>query len=133
MSIRAFIKIILGKLKSAKTQKGLRRDKASQDIERRLSAMEEKQQEIEQLLAEKYWTIDKIVIENMYTDKLEFNLDTIDVDELSGMLSIGINSEGKLVKMGYSDVDKIKEEKPKETKIKFIYDDLQENRPPDRS
>lgn len=132
MSIRAFIKIILGKLKSAKTQKGLRRDKASQDIERRLSAMEEKQQEIERLLAEKYWTIDKIVIENMYTDKLEFNLDTIDVDELSGMLSIGINSEGKLVKMGYSDVDKIKEEKPKETKIKFIYDDLQENRPPDR-
>lgn len=132
MSIRAFIKTILGKLKSAKTQKGLRRDKASQDIERRLSAMEEKQQEIERLLAEKYWTIDKIVIENMYTDKLEFNLDTIDVDELSGMLSIGINSEGKLVKMGYSDVDKIKEEKPKETKIKFIYDDLQENRPPDR-
>lgn len=68
-------------------------------LDQRLGELEKNQEELRQILAEKSWTIDKVIIENMHTDKFEFNLDTIDVRELSGMLSIGLNYGGKLVKV----------------------------------
>ncbi len=42
-----------------------------------------------------------IIIEHLYVrkvdiDKLQFKLDEISVDDLSGMLNVGINSDGKL-------------------------------------
>jgi hypothetical protein len=44
-----------------------------------------------------------IIIEHLYVrrvevDKLQFNLDEISVDDLSGMLNVGINSDGKMKK-----------------------------------
>jgi len=65
----------------------------------RLSRIEKRQQQLDKILNERCWTIEKVVIEKMSAEKLELNLDTIDVNELSGMLSIGINYGGKLIKM----------------------------------
>jgi hypothetical protein len=44
-----------------------------------------------------------IIIENLYIrkvdlDKLEFKLDGITVEDLSGMLNVGINTDGKMKK-----------------------------------
>jgi hypothetical protein len=64
----------------------------------KLTALEKNQEDLYRLLAQKSWVIEKIIIEKMHNDKLEFNLDTIDVKELSGMLNIGINYGGNLIK-----------------------------------
>ena len=68
-------------------------------IESRVVAIEKAQQEVIALLTEKAWGIDKVIIENLHTEKVELNLDTVDVKDLSGMLSIGINYGGSLVKV----------------------------------
>lgn len=68
-------------------------------IGQRLSRLEKGLAEIKEKLEDNNWTIDKLIIENMQADKLEFNLDAIDVKELSGMLSIGVNYGGKQIKM----------------------------------
>ena len=65
----------------------------------RISKLEKRQQELEESLCNKMHCVEKIIVENMHADKVEFNLDAIDVKELSGMLSIGLNYEGKLVKI----------------------------------
>lgn len=79
-----------------KRKKNTTDEKVLKDLYERLSNIEKKQQQLEQMLTDKSRCIDKIIIEQMYTDKIEFNLDAIDVKELSGMLSIGLNYEGKL-------------------------------------
>ena len=68
-------------------------------LEERLVDIEKTQAEIIALLTGKAWSVDKIVIENMRTDKVELNLDTVDVKDLSGMLSIGINYGPRLVQV----------------------------------
>jgi len=47
-----------------------------------------------QLLGERAWTIniEHVSIENLRLDKLEFYLDKIDVDNLSGILNVGLNT-----------------------------------------
>ncbi|QNB47089.1 hypothetical protein BR63_12695 [Thermanaerosceptrum fracticalcis] len=64
----------------------------------KLTALEKSQEDLYRLLAQKSWVIEKIIIEKMHNDKLEFRLDTIDVKELSGMLNIGVNHGGNLIK-----------------------------------
>lgn len=68
-------------------------------IDQRLSALEEAQAELHKLLAGKRWSIEKVIIDKMHTDKFELNLDTIDVENLSGVLTIGLNYGGKVVKI----------------------------------
>lgn len=66
-------------------------------LEERLVDIEKTQAEIIALLTQKAWSVDKLVIENLHTDKVELNLDRVDVKDLSGMLSIGINYGPRLV------------------------------------
>ena len=73
-------------------------EKLVEDLMDRIVKLEKKQQELEESL-EKEYCVKNIVVERMHADKVEFNIDAIDVDELSGMLSIGLNYEGKLIKM----------------------------------
>lgn len=67
-------------------------------VEQCLLELAQIRQEFNEKLAEKCWSVDKIVIERLQTDKVELNLGSIDVRELSGMLSIGFNYGGKLIK-----------------------------------
>ena len=110
-------------------------DKIIKDLYDRLSSLEKRQREIERILADKNHFIDKIIVEQMHADKIEFNLDAIDVKELSGMLSIGINYEGKLVKIQSKETgekqedkhdndsgSKTKEEQTIKPKINMIFD-----------
>jgi len=69
------------------------------ELSDRVSLVEKKQQQLDKILNERCWTIEKVIIEKMSAEKLELNLDNIDVEELSGMLSIGINYGGRLIKM----------------------------------
>jgi len=78
-------------------------DEILKTIDRRLSALEKAQAELHELLAGKRWSIEKVIVEKMHTDKFELNLDTIDVEELSGVLSIGLNYGGKVVKIDPKD------------------------------
>lgn len=87
------------------------KDKIIKDLYDRLSNIEKRQQELERILADKNHFIDKIIVEHMHADKIEFNLDAIDVKELSGMLSIGINYEGKLVKIQSKETGEKREDK----------------------
>jgi hypothetical protein len=87
------------------------KDKSIKDLYDRLSNMEKRQQELERILADKNHFIDKMIVEHMHADKIEFNLDAIDVKELSGMLSIGINYEGKLVKIQSKETGEKQEDK----------------------
>jgi len=68
-------------------------------IDRCLSELAQLRQELDQKLAEGAWSVDKVVIERLQTDKVELNLRSIDVKELSGMLSIGFNYGGRLIRM----------------------------------
>jgi len=68
------------------------------DLQDRISKLEKRQQELEACLLKKEGYVENIVVERLYADKVEFNLDAIDVKELSGILSIGLNYEGKLIK-----------------------------------
>ncbi|MTI79652.1 MAG: hypothetical protein FH758_02045 [Firmicutes bacterium] len=68
------------------------------EIEARLSTIESRQNDIQKVIIEKCWNIEKVLVEKLETEKVEFSFDTIDVKELSGMLSIGINSDCELVK-----------------------------------
>jgi hypothetical protein len=75
------------------------REVPTQNILERLSDLEKALFEVKEKLEDKYWSIDKVIIEKMHADKVEFNLDKIDVKDLSGMLSIGMNYGGKQIKM----------------------------------
>ncbi|MDA8333604.1 MAG: hypothetical protein M0Z41_01210 [Peptococcaceae bacterium] len=68
-------------------------------IEQRVVSIEKVQQEIIALLTEKAWCIDKVIIENMRTDKVELNLDRVDVQDLSGMLNIGMTHGASMVRL----------------------------------
>lgn len=64
------------------------------ELENQLQELKQKQQEA---------AAPTIIIENLYVrridvDKLQFKLDEISVDDLSGMLNVGINSDGKMKK-----------------------------------
>lgn len=97
MNLRSLISNLASRLK--KSGKASANDKIITDLLDRISSMEKRQQELEQILSDKSHFIDKIIVEQLHTDKIEFNLDAIDVKDLSGMLSIGINYEGKLIKI----------------------------------
>lgn len=68
-------------------------------LEERLAGIEDMQREIMALLTGKTVAIDKLIVENMRTDKVELNLDRLDVGDLSGVLSIGINYGPRLVRV----------------------------------
>ncbi|MDH7578351.1 MAG: hypothetical protein QHH75_11175 [Bacillota bacterium] len=82
---------------------GRKDEDAAKKLEKRLSNLEKILSELKQMLAEKPWTIDRVIIEKMNTEKIEFNIDTIDVKEQSGVLNIGLNYGGRLVKIGSGD------------------------------
>ncbi|MDD4570544.1 MAG: hypothetical protein PHE70_10530 [Tepidanaerobacteraceae bacterium] len=94
-----------------KSEKNPINDEIIKDLYGQLSDMEKRQREIERILADKNHFIDKIIVEQMHADKIEFNMDAIDVKELSGMLSIGINYEGKLVKIQSKEAGEKQEDK----------------------
>ena len=97
LNIKGLISNLIRRFK--KSEKNSINDRVIRDLIDRLSDIEKRQQELNQILTDKNHFIDKIIVEQMHADKIEFNLDAIDVKELSGMLSIGINYEGKLVKI----------------------------------
>ncbi|GAB4270665.1 hypothetical protein [Thermincola ferriacetica] len=69
------------------------------ELRERLTDLEKEQKKLRNVIENKCWTIEKVIIEHMHTDKFEINLDAIDVKELSGVLSVGLNYGGKVVKM----------------------------------
>lgn len=42
--------------------------------------------------------VEKLYVRRVEVDKFQFKLDDITVDDLSGMLNVGINSDGKMKK-----------------------------------
>jgi len=77
---------------------GERKERMAGSINRCLSELAELRQDLERELAERTWSVDKIVIEKLQADKVELNLGSIDIKELSGMLSIGFNYGGRLIR-----------------------------------
>lgn len=85
--------------------KNFRQKEINRRIDSRLVLLEKAFKELEQKILERKileqkvpghnWIIDKLVIENLHTDKVDFNIAGIDVEELSGMLSIGLNYGGR--------------------------------------
>jgi hypothetical protein len=43
------------------------------------------------------WTVNKVFIENLHTDRLDIHIAGIDVGELSGRLNVGLNCGGRLL------------------------------------
>ena len=74
-------------------------ERIARSVDQCLLDLAQLRQEIDQKLVERAWSVDKIVIERLQADKVELNLGSIDVRELSGMLSIGFNYGGRLIKM----------------------------------
>lgn len=66
-----------------------------QELESRVNQLE---QNNAQVIPGRPMQIENLYVRRLYTEKLQFKLDTIDVQELSGMLSIGINKGGKFNK-----------------------------------
>ncbi len=77
---------------------GKRDEQTVNNFDQCLLELAQIRRELNQGLAEKSWSVDKIVIERLQTDKVELNLGAIDVRDLSGMLSIGFNYGGKLIR-----------------------------------
>jgi hypothetical protein len=73
--------------------------RVARSVDQCLFELAELRQELNRQLTERTWSVDKIVIERLQADKVELNLGSIDIRELSGMLSIGFNYGGKLIKM----------------------------------
>ena len=73
--------------------------RAARSVDRCLFELAELRQELNRQLTERAWSVDKVVIERLQADKVELNLGSIDIRELSGMLSIGFNYGGRLIKM----------------------------------
>lgn len=91
------------------------REVPTQNILERLSDLEKTLADIKEKLEDKYWSIDRVVIEKMHADKVEFNLDKIDVKDLSGMLSIGMNYGGKQIKMESTPAENVRKEPEKKS------------------
>lgn len=108
MDVKGFILRIARKFQKAKKESI--DESILEDLLDRILKLEKRQEELETVLSKKEYRVENIVIENMHADKVEFNLDAIDVKELSGMLSIGLNYEGKLVKVYTQENDKTKKE-----------------------
>ena len=83
---------------------------AARTVDQCLLELAQIRQELNEKLTEKCWSVDKIVIERLQADKVELNLGSIDVRELSGMLSIGFNYGGKLIKADSKGGGKITEQ-----------------------
>ena len=66
----------------------------ARSVDQCLLELAQLRQDLNRELTERAWSVDKIVIERLQADKVELNLGSIDVRELSGMLSIGFNYGG---------------------------------------
>lgn len=75
-----------------------RHEQMAKNVDQCLLELAQIRQELNERLTDKCWSVDKIVIERLQADKVELNLDSINVRDLSGMLSIGFNYGGKLIK-----------------------------------
>jgi hypothetical protein len=75
-----------------------REGRTARSIDRCLSELAQLRQVLDGELAERTWSVNKIVIEKLQTDKVELNLGSLDIGELSGMLSIGFNYGGRLIR-----------------------------------
>jgi hypothetical protein len=84
---------------AGKIFRGEQDERMARSVDRCLSELAELRQELDRKLAERTWSVDKIVIERLQADKVELNLDSINVRDLSGMLSIGFNYGGRLIKV----------------------------------
>jgi len=107
LSFKGFLMKISEKFKRRKNQPF--NENMLIDLQARILKLEERQQELEKSLLKKELSVEKIIIERMHADKVEFNMDAIDVKELSGILNIGLNYEGKLIKVLSKDSSKTKE------------------------
>jgi len=74
-------------------------EQTARSVGRCLSELAQLRQDLDRELTERTWSVDKIVIEKLQADKVELNLGSLDIGELSGMLSIGFNYGGRLVKV----------------------------------
>ncbi|MFY9414141.1 MAG: hypothetical protein WBK73_11585 [Tepidanaerobacteraceae bacterium] len=107
MALREFILKIAGKFK--KTRTGVFDENLFRELQERILKLEKRQYELEKSL-KKEPCVDNIVVERLYTEKIELNFDAIDIKELSGMLSIGLNYDGKLVKLNSGEIGETKED-----------------------
>lgn len=65
------------------------------ELEAEILALKQKQQEC---LAPQTIFIEKLYVRRVDVEELQFKLDKITVDDLSGMLNVGVNSDGKMNK-----------------------------------
>jgi len=108
LNIRGIILRIAAKFKKRRSDNFDR--KMLTELIERISRLEKQQQELEKTISKKEPYVEYIIIERMHADKVEFNIDAIDVKELSGMLSIGLNYGGKLVRIHPGDTGNGKED-----------------------
>ena len=76
-----------------------REERTARSVDQCLSELAQLRQDLDRELTERTWSVDKIVIEKLQADKVELNLGSLDIGELSGMLSIGFNYGGRLIKV----------------------------------
>ncbi len=84
---------------AGKIFRGEQDERMARSVDRCVSELAELRQDLDRKLAERAWSVDKIVIERLQADKVELNLDAINVTDLSGMLSIGFNYGGRLIRV----------------------------------
>jgi hypothetical protein len=76
-----------------------REERTARSVDQCLSELAQLRQDLDRELTERTWSVNKIVIEKLQADKVELNLGSLDIGELSGMLSIGFNYGGRLIKV----------------------------------
>jgi hypothetical protein len=73
-------------------------EQMARNLDRCLFELSQIRRELDENLMGRSWTVDKIVIERLHTDKVELNLGSIDVKDLSGILSIGFNYGSRVIR-----------------------------------
>jgi len=82
------------------------------ELEAEIIELKQKQQEG---VAPQTIIIEKLYVRRVNVDELQFKMDKIAVDDLSGMLNVGINSDGKMKKKE-ENKSKVKMKKPNNNK-----------------
>jgi hypothetical protein len=74
----------------------------SPDLYEKIAELEaeilELKQKLKESLAPRNIIIEKLYVRRVDVEELEFKLDKITVDDLSGMLNVGVNSDGRMKK-----------------------------------
>ena len=68
----------------------------SPDLFARIAALETELAQLKQQQAAPVIIIEKLFVRRVDVEEFQFKLDKITVDDLSGMLNVGVNSDGKM-------------------------------------